>query len=336
VRALAFAYHEMGCVGLEALLAARCEVVGVVTHPDARGEEVWFRSVSALAREHGIPVWEAEDSRQPGLAEALAATRPEFAFSFYFRKMLPAPLLALAPRGALNLHGSLLPRYRGRCPINWVLVHGEVETGVTLHYMDEKPDHGDIVGQVAVAIERDDTALTLYRKVAAAARRLLDDLLPRLAAGTAPRIPQDHSLSTYFGGRRPDDGKIDWSLPAERIRNLVRAVTRPWPGAFCSLADVRMSIWSGETLPGGAAAAAAVAGPGTLVARGGALAVATGDGLFLPGSVELPGRPESPWAQVVRERELVPGMRLAGDEAARDRTGPGTGTGTRREGERSR
>src|SRR6185295_14964068 len=110
--------------------------------------------------------------------------------------MLKEPVLALAPRGALNLHGSLLPRYRGRAPVNWVLVNGERETGLTLHYMDEKPDHGDVVAQRAVAIARDDSALSHTRKMAGAARELLRDAIPKLAAGPAPRIAQDHTRST--------------------------------------------------------------------------------------------------------------------------------------------
>src|SRR6185503_17340153 len=127
-------------------------------------------------------------------------------------------------------------------PVNWVLIEGERETGLTLHYMDERPDHGDIVAQRAVAIARDDSALSLTHKLAVAARELLRDAIPQLATGTAPRIPQDHTRSTYYGGRSPADGAIDWSEPAERVRNLIRAVTDPWPGAFTSLRDQQLAI----------------------------------------------------------------------------------------------
>jgi methionyl-tRNA formyltransferase len=158
-----------------------------------------------------------------------------------------ADVLALPSRGALNLHGSLLPRYRGRAPVNWVLVQGETETGVTLHYMDEKPDHGDIVAQRRVAIGRDDTALTLTRAMAEAARDLLRETMPALEAGSATRTPQNHARSSYFGGRKPADGEIDWTAPAESIRNLVRAVTDPWPGAWTRHRGGKLWVWVAET-----------------------------------------------------------------------------------------
>ena len=161
----------------------------------------------------------------------IAACRPDFLFSFYYRLMLKAPLLALAARGALNMHGSLLPRYRGRAPVNWAIIHGETQTGATLHYMTEKPDDGDIVAQTAVPILPDDTAKEVFDKVTVAAELTLHGALPALFAGTAPRRAQDRAQATYFGGRKPEDGVIDWSQPAVDIHNLVRAVAPPYPGA---------------------------------------------------------------------------------------------------------
>jgi methionyl-tRNA formyltransferase len=166
----------------------------------------------------------------------------------------------------MNLHGSLLPKYRGRAPVNWVLVKGETETGVTLHFMTEKPDAGDIVGQVAVPISFDDTALTLFGKMEDAASRLLADLLPRIANGEIPRRPNDLAHGSYFGGRRPEDGRIDWSRPAVEIYNLVRAVTRPYPGAFAALAGEKLTVW--WAIPLRAEAGSALS-PGTLRVSGG-------------------------------------------------------------------
>ena len=134
-------------------------------------------------------------------------------FSFYYRHMIPEEILRIPPQGAYNLHGSLLPAYRGRCPVNWVLVNGETQTGVTLHHMVKKADAGDIVGQRVVPIAPEDTAFTLYGKLCDAAGILLDELLPLMKIGQAPRIPQDISRGSYFGGRRPEDGRIDWSWP---------------------------------------------------------------------------------------------------------------------------
>ena len=169
-------------------------------------------------------------------------------FSFYFRQILKPALLAIPSRGALNLHGSLLPRYRGRCPVNWVLVHGETETGVTLHYMEPTPDTGDIVAQRRVPITDDDTALTLNRKLGEAARELLRVTFPALLAGTAPRMPQDHTRATTFGGRRPEDGRLAWRRPARELYNLVRAVTHPYPGAFTTWAGTKLLVWKARPL----------------------------------------------------------------------------------------
>jgi methionyl-tRNA formyltransferase len=234
-RAIVFGYSEIGTIGLECLVEAGFEVPLLITHPDSPGETIWWRSTADRARALGIEVTTSRDR--------VASLHPDFLFSFYYRDLIPSGILALAPRGALNLHGSLLPRYRGRAPVNWVLVNGERETGVTLHHMDEKADHGDIVDQEAVPIDFEDTARTLFDKVAAAARVVLRRSLPLLAAGTAPRRAQDHTRATYFGRRTPEDGRIDWSWPALRVHNLVRAVARPWPGAFTMASGTRLFIW---------------------------------------------------------------------------------------------
>jgi len=209
-RAVVLAYHDVGQRCLSVLLAHGVDVALVVTHRDAPGENIWFASVEQLAREHGLPVALAEDLDDAALAAAVAAARPEFLFSFYFRRMLPPEVLALAPRGALNMHGSLLPRYRGRVPVNWAVLHGERETGATLHAMTVKPDRGGIVDQQAVPILPDDTAAEVFDKVTVAAEIALDRCLPALLAGTAVLREQDQSRASYFGGRRPEDGRIDW------------------------------------------------------------------------------------------------------------------------------
>jgi len=268
------AYGEIGHSALAELLDLGADVGLVVTHLDAPGESIWFSSVAELARSAGIPTIAPGDVNADGAAAAIAAAQPDFLFSFYFRQMMQRRVLALPSRGALNLHGSLLPRYRGRAPVNWVLVNGETETGVTLHEMDEKPDHGAIVAQRRVAIARDDTALSLTRKLAVAARELLRATYADLIAGTAPRIEQDHAAASYFGGRKPADGRIDWTCRSEAIRNLVRAVTDPWPGAFTFANGRKLLVWTVE--PRRVTASAV---PGTVLAEpGGGLVIATGDG----------------------------------------------------------
>ena len=238
-RAVVFGYHNVGVRCLKVLLAHGVEVPLVVTHDDSAGETIWFGSVAGTAADYGIPTIAPEDSNAADVIARVAAARPDFIFSFYYRRMLAPALLALAPRGALNMHGSLLPKYRGRAPVNWAIIHGERETGATLHYMADKPDNGDIVAQTAVPILPDDVASDVFVKVTVAAEMTLDRALPALLAGTAPRMRQDAGKGSYFGGRKPEDGVIDWSKSAIAIHNLVRAVAPPYPG--CAHADRRPS-----------------------------------------------------------------------------------------------
>ena len=217
------------------LLAHGVEVALVVTHRDNPTETIWFDSVAELAALHGIPVITPDNPNALEVVEQIRALQPDFFFSFYYREMLKRELLEIPKRGALNMHGSLLPKYRGRVPVNWAIIHGETETGATLHYMTEKPDNGDIVAQQAVPILPDDTALQVFQKVTVAAEIALNDVLPALLAGTTPRIKQDLSKGAYFGGRKAEDGVIDWSQSAQQIHNLVRAVAPPYPGATTQL-----------------------------------------------------------------------------------------------------
>jgi methionyl-tRNA formyltransferase len=193
--------------------------------------------------------------------------------------MLKGPMLGLPASGALNMHGSLLPKYRGRAPVNWAIVHGETETGATLHYMLDKPDSGDIVAQRAVPILRDDTAREVFDKVTVAAELALNGALPALLVGKAPRIKQDSSISTYYGARKPEDGTIDWTKSETAIHNLVRAVAPPYPGAFTTLGGRPGRVLRTRVLDAGAPRArepSMTVERGRLVARcggGGALAV---------------------------------------------------------------
>lgn len=236
-RAVVFAYHNIGVRCLKVLLAHGVDITLVVTHEDNPDETIWFSSVAAAAADDGLPVIQPDN---PNRAEELALIRrlqPDFIFSFYYRHLLTPELLGLATRGALNLHGSLLPKYRGRVPINWAIIHGETETGATLHYMVTQPDAGDIVAQTAVPILPNDTAREVLDKVTVAAELTLNRALPALLAGSAPRIPQNLRHGSYFSGRKPEDGRIDWSSPAVSIHNLVRAVAPPYPGAFTTIAN---------------------------------------------------------------------------------------------------
>lgn len=244
MRAVVFAYHNMGITGLVAVRSARFDIAAVFSHRDDPGENRWFSSVVAWAEKQRIDVYCPDDTNQTEWVEKIKLLAPDVIFSFYYRHLLSEEILKIPPAGAYNLHGSLLPAYRGRCPVNWVLIHGEKQTGVTLHHMTVKADAGDIVAQRAVDIEFADTALTLFAKLSRNAAILLDETLPLILAGTAPRIPQDWARGSYFGERRPEDGRIDWHKPAADIYNLIRAVTVPYPGAFTSLpGGGNMIIW---------------------------------------------------------------------------------------------
>jgi methionyl-tRNA formyltransferase len=296
VRVLFLGYSQLGYRAVKLLPELGFAVAAVVTHRDDPGENRWYRTPAEAAAELGLPLRYADElAAAPGgvgaFAEGLA---PDLLLSVFYRDLLPAPALAAARRAALNLHPSLLPAYRGRAPINWVLVRGEERTGVTLHHMIERADAGDIVGQRAIAIAPRETALSLYRKMEEEGVRLLADLLPRVAAGTAPRTPQDESRASTFGRRRPEDGRIDWSWPAARIDCLVRAVAPPWPGAFGEVEGRRVLIHRGqpaEPFAAGATAAGARPEPGTVHREaGGRVRIAAGDRWFeVEESSELEG-----------------------------------------------
>ncbi len=269
-------YHNMGCVALNVLKELGLPVPAVFTHRDSPGENLWFHSVAELAQDMGIPVYFPSDINDPKWVALIREMEPDIVLSCYFRQMVKEEILDIPRIAAVNLHGSLLPKYRGRCPVNWQLVHGEKEGGVTLHHMVRKADAGDIIAQQAVRIDEKDTALTLFRKLEDCAESLLREYIPKLLDGTAPRIPQDHSKATYFGGRRPEDGKIDWSWDAHRIYNLIRAVTWPYPGAFTFLDGKKIMIWTAEVVDSDSVCAV----PGTILYRGSECVVQTGKGLL--------------------------------------------------------
>jgi UDP-4-amino-4-deoxy-L-arabinose formyltransferase / UDP-glucuronic acid dehydrogenase (UDP-4-keto-hexauronic acid decarboxylating) len=304
LKAVVLAYHNMGCIGLESLLKNGFEIAAVFTHKDDPKENQWFRSVAQLAAQHNIPVFAPDDLNHPLWVEKIKAMQPDMLFSFYYRNMIKEPLLEIPKQGCFNLHGSLLPKYRGRAPINWVLVNGETETGVTLHHMTLKPDDGDIVAQSKIVISNDDTAQTLNEKLVSLAGEMLNQCLPQLKNSNAPRISQNHSQATYFSGRKPDDGEIHWNKSANEIRNLVRAVTQPYPGAFTFAGNRKLLIWQTTILDVQSKSPA-----GTILTTN-PLVIACGEralqidfaqqehGLFLSGE------------QLTKEMNLISGMKL--------------------------
>lgn len=247
--AVVFAYSEVGARCLQALYSAQIEVPLVYTHVDDPNEQRWFASVADLAHQHGSRVLTPASPNDPSIALTLRDLHPDFLFAFYYRHMLPTELLEIPRLGALNMHGSLLPKYRGRAPINWAIIHGETETGASLHYMVAKPDAGALVDQQSVPIGPDETAFVVADRVAQAAVTVLTRALPALIAGTAQPRPLDLTQGSYFGGRRPSDGEFFWDWSARRIHNLVRAVAPPFPGAFGRLGERVLHVHRTRLLP---------------------------------------------------------------------------------------
>ncbi len=244
MKAVVFAYHDIGCLGVQAVLDAGYDIAAIFTHADNPGENTFFGSVSRLAAEAGIPVYAPDDVNHPIWAERISQLAPDVIFSFYYRHLLSDAILEQAPAGAFNLHGSLLPKYRGRAPLNWVLVNGESETGVTLHRMVNRADAGAIIGQQRVAISPDDTALTLHHKLCQTARQVLEQALPAIKRRETRDVLQNESDATYFGRRTPEDSFLTWNRPATTLHNMVRAVAAPWPGAFSYSGTQKFTIWS--------------------------------------------------------------------------------------------
>jgi methionyl-tRNA formyltransferase len=242
LRAVVFAYHDVGVNCLKALLGAGIQIDLVVTHQDDPNENVWFGSVAKLCKDQQIPYITPDANQLMDLIPELQKLAPDYLFSFYYRHMIPAELLACAQIAALNMHGSLLPKYRGRAPINWAILHGETETGATLHVMEVRPDAGDIVGQSAVSIGPNESATEVFSKVSQAAVTVMNQVLPELIQGHIPKKPNQLALGSYFGGRKPADGEIQWHQSAKQVHDLVRAVAPPYPGAFTNWQGQRMIV----------------------------------------------------------------------------------------------
>jgi methionyl-tRNA formyltransferase len=289
------AYHNVGYRCLEELLRQGAHVALVFTHEDSPTEQIWFKSVRELADGHGIP-WRTTDINDQANVALLRKLAPDFIFSFYYRNMINQEVLDIPRYGALNLHGSYLPKYRGRVPVNWAVINGETETGATLHYMVAKPDAGDIVDQEKVAIAFTDTAFDVFNKVTEAAASVIRRAWPMLLTGTAIRNPMDLTAGNYFGGRKPADGRIDWMKSAVQIYNLIRGVTHPYPGAFTLLAEQKVIIWQAWPVAGKGE-------PGQIVSAS-PLLVGTGEGLLEIRTLQIEDAEETAAADFIEKSTL--------------------------------
>jgi methionyl-tRNA formyltransferase len=267
------------------------ELVAVMTQPDrpsGRGRRVTLPPVAQVARQLGIRVLQPARLKDPATIETIRELKPDIIITVAYGKIIPSVLLTLPRLGCINVHPSLLPKYRGASPIQAAIADGQRETGVTIMYQSETLDAGDIILQRRVPIDPDDTAHTLEAKLAEAGAQALLEALPLVAAGTAPRIPQDESLATYVGKLTKGDGQLDWSKPAHALGLFIRAMD-PWPSAYTRHRGKLLKIWQGIPLDH---PAARTAHPGTVVdvRRGEGFVVAAGEGALLVTEVQLEGR----------------------------------------------
>jgi methionyl-tRNA formyltransferase len=287
-RILFFGYSEVGFDCLSLLLERGDNVVALITHEDNPHEKIWFKTPAVAAREKNISVFTPDSVNNPEWREKIAALRPDLILSVYYRHMIGTKILALPPLGAWNMHGSLLPKYRGRAPINWAVLHGEPRLGMTLHRMVKSADAGAVVDQEGVEIGPRDTAEQAFRKVMPCARRVLARQIDALLAGIAKETPQDESQANYFGGRKPEDGRIRWTQTSRQIFNLIRAVTDPYPGAFTGVGEAQLMVWWAE--PDSPVTKGKSGAPGEILSLA-PLLIATGDGAIELTKTEWRGAP---------------------------------------------
>jgi methionyl-tRNA formyltransferase len=299
---------EFAVPTLEALLESKHTVRAVITQPDkpaGRGRQLKAPPVKKLALERGVPCLQPAKLRDQAVIEEIASFRPEVIVVAAYGKILPPQVLAIPPRGCINVHASLLPKYRGAAPIQWAIIHGETETGITIMLMDEEMDHGPILLQRPVPIMPEETAGELHDRLAPIGAACLMEALDKLESGTLVPRPQDHSRATYAPMLTKEDGRVDWSQPARSVLWRIRGVT-PWPGAATTLEGEPLKIWKASLGP------EEVEGqPGEVVsAADQGLLVACGQGSVLVEELQLAGKRRMDVASFLRGRPVEPGTIL--------------------------
>ncbi len=301
---------EFAAPTLQALLGSRHDLRAVVTQPDkpaGRGRRLSAPKVKQLALAHEIPCLQPTALNDPTVEDALSALEPEVIVVAAYGKILPPSILNIPPMGCINVHASLLPKYRGAAPIQWAIINGETETGITIMLMDEEMDHGPILLQRPVPILPDETAGELHDRLAALGPPCLLEALEGLEAGSLTPRTQDHAEATYAPMLSKEDGRLDWSEPAERVVNRVRGVT-PWPGATTSLGGEPIKVWRAS-----ASSAEASGRPGEVVAVGeDGLTVACGRGALRIEELQVAGRRRMAAASFLRGYPVAPGTILGG------------------------
>jgi methionyl-tRNA formyltransferase len=302
---------DFAAASLEALLKSDDSVVGVVTQPDrpkGRGQILTPSPVKLLAQREQIPLLQPLKMKDPEFFYALAGWKPDLIVVAAFGRILPPMILSLPPLGCINVHGSLLPKYRGAGPIQWAIISGETETGITTMLMDEGMDTGAMLLQEAIPITLDDTAGTLSPRLAELGGKLLVETITRLKAGTLTPRPQDSSQATLAPLLKKEDGVIDWALPAIALVNRVRGLS-PWPGAYTTVAGGdRWTIWRARALP-----ESVTKPPGVIVAvTNEAIHVATGEGVLVVMELRPANSRRMAASQYLAGHPVAVGLQLGG------------------------
>ncbi len=307
MRILFFGSAAIGFQTLETLLASsQDELVGVVTQPDrpaGRKKKLTPCPVKTFAQERGIPVFSPEKVGASESFQTLEKLNADLFVVVAYGQYIPQSVLALPPSGSINLHPSLLPKYRGASPIQWALADGEPVTGVTILYVSEKMDAGDILSQREVPIGPEDNALTMEPILARAGAELLMEAVEKIRSGTVSATPQDDALATEVRKLTKEDGRLDWSLSARTLNNHIRGFIA-WPGCYCEAPSGRVKVLSAQIEPGSGV-------PGEILdGSGDGPLVATGEGALRLLKVQPAGKRAMDGAAYLRGYPLQPGDRL--------------------------
>ncbi len=303
---------DFAAVTLGKLIGSRHEIIGVVTQPDkqkGRGYEISYSPVKVLAMQHGLTIYQPVKVKEPEFLETVRQLAPEVIVVSAFGQLLPKALLDIPPYGCINIHGSLLPKYRGAAPIQYSILDGESETGITIMYMDVGLDTGDMILQEKLAISPEETGGSLFDRMAVLGADLLLAALDKLEDGTATRTPQDNDQATYVKMLNKEMGKLDFSQAAVKLERYIRGLN-PWPSAYTILDGKTLKLWKAEVEPN-TSESAAKAAPGEIVdIRKDAIAVTTGDGILVIRELQLEGKKRMPVDAFLRGFPLQVGSRL--------------------------
>jgi methionyl-tRNA formyltransferase len=305
-----FGTPQFAVPSLEHLIASRHSVRGVVTQPDrprGRGQKVVETPVKMIARQHGIPVFQPDRLRDPSVIDTIAPWQPDLGIVVAYGKLIPRDLLQVPRFGMINVHASLLPKYRGASPVHRAIMDGERETGVTIMQVVEALDAGDMLAKASRPIGPDETSEAVERDLAGIGARLLIDVVDRIETGTVAPEPQDDARSSYAPRLRKEEGLIDWSQPAQRIHDRVRGLY-PWPHAYTYVDGSRLILLQTKIAAGRPSVP-----PGEIVeVSKDAIHVATGDGVLAVERLQPEGRRAMTAREFLAGRPLHPGGRLTG------------------------